>query len=169
VKFTDANIQNIYLKPGQACFIDAPAVVTTVLGSCVAVTMYGQALGIAGICHAMLPACRHPEACTSGCLEPYKYVGCAVSEMIRWIRRYRIAVGDIQVKLFGGADMIASLTKKKVLHSVGQQNLSAARAALSEAGLKIMAEDTGGAVGRKLHFRTDTGEVFLKRLIKRKT
>ena len=139
------------------------------LGSCVAVTMYGQKLGIAAICHAMLPACRTPEACTDRCLERYKYVGCAVPEMIRWMRRYKMAARDIQVKVFGGADMISSLTRKETLQPVGGQNLAAARSALAKAGMRIMAEDTGGAVGRKIHFRTDTGEVFLKRLGKKKS
>ncbi len=167
MKFADDNLQAVYLKPGQVCFIQTPTVVTTVLGSCVAVTMYGKKLGVAAICHAMLPACRTPEACASGCLEPYKYVECAVPKMIRWMRRYKMALCDIEVKVFGAADMIAALDRKDSVRPVGRQNLAAVRGALARAGVRITAEDTGGAVGRKIHFRSDTGEVFLKRLGKR--
>ena len=45
----------ITLKPAELFISERPAIVRTVLGSCVAVTMYDRQLGIAAICHALLP------------------------------------------------------------------------------------------------------------------
>jgi chemotaxis protein CheD len=39
-----------------------------------------------------------------------------------------------------------------------------ARQVIEDEGLAIVAEDVGGLRGRKIFFRSDTGEVWLKRL-----
>ena len=44
------------LKPGELLICREPHEVTTVLGSCVSITMFNARLGLAAICHAMLPS-----------------------------------------------------------------------------------------------------------------
>jgi chemotaxis protein CheD len=43
--------------------------------------------------------------------------------------------------------------------TLGQQNVVAAREALARKQISIVAEDTGGPVGRKIAFNTGTGEL----------
>ena len=49
---------------------------------------------------------------------------------------------------------------------IGQQNIQTAKQIIRSEGLRIQALDVGGLQGRKIFFYTDTGEVYLKRLLK---
>ena len=49
------DLARVYLKPGELHFATGPTVVSTVLGSCVSVTMFDRLSGAAAICHALLP------------------------------------------------------------------------------------------------------------------
>lgn len=51
--------QNIFLKSAEVVMTCKPALISTVLGSCVAVTMFEPVNGVGAICHAMLP--RNPD------------------------------------------------------------------------------------------------------------
>ena len=62
----------IYLHPAQMCFCGRPSRVETVLGSCVAVTMWNARLQIGCICHAVLPLQRKSKH------EPLKYVDSSI-------------------------------------------------------------------------------------------
>lgn len=71
---------------------------------------------------------------------------------------------DIEVKLFGGAALIGTLSKERIALSIGQQNVKAALETIANCGLKLKVMDVGGNFGRKIIFDTSTGEVFMKRL-----
>jgi chemotaxis protein CheD len=71
---------------------------------------------------------------------------------------------EIQVKLFGGADMFSSVPSSVHKPTVGWQNVSVAIRCLKEYGLDPTASDVGGKKGRKLIFKTDTGIVYIKKL-----
>ena len=51
--------------------------------------------------------------------------------------------------------------------TVGWQNISVATRCLDEYGLVPKATDVGGWKGRKLVFKTDTGDVFIKKMSER--
>lgn len=153
-----------YLKGSDLFVSKKPAKVVTVLGSCVCVTMFDSHLGIAAICHALLPVCAKKETCIVSCAEPFKYVNCVVPDMVRRMRRYGIRPRKIEVKLFGGSDMFGPRTKYEKTASVGRQNIEAAVRAISGENLLLKVTDVGGLLGRKIFFYTHTGEVWLKRL-----
>ncbi len=142
-----------YLHPGEVCFCAEPSRVETVLGSCVAVTMWDRRRGAASICHAVLPWSNGDGG------DPLRYVDSAIGRMLAALDAHGSRRQDIEVKLFGGASMHGN---NRV--SVGRQNVEAALATLASQGLKPQAVDTGGAQGRKLRFDTATGEVWLKRI-----
>jgi len=139
-------------------------IVKTVLGSCISVTMFHPHTKIAVMCHAVLPVCLEKNYCKISCKEPYKYVNCVISEMASKFLKYGIDPGDIEVKLFGGADMFFLKTEREKLQSVGRQNIEAAIKAVKSENLKLKVADVGGNFGRKLFFYTHTGEVWLKYL-----
>ena len=159
-----ADLASVYLKPGEMAVRDVPTRVTTVLGSCVAVTMYVSRFRVGAICHALLPRCRERGQCQTGCAEPFKYVNCVVPEMIEAIKRRGARPRDIEVKLFGGADMFAPMPGSRRSVSVGGENVEEAIRAVEAFGLRIKVSDVGGTRGRKIFFFTHTGEVWLKRL-----
>jgi chemotaxis protein CheD len=71
---------------------------------------------------------------------------------------------DLEVKLFGGADVLRAAGTPRGKPTVGAQNCKVAEEALAEEGFTVSASDVGGIRGRRIHFHTGTGEVLLHRL-----
>lgn len=152
--FQHLDIRHVYLKPGEL-FIDSdPALVQTVLGSCVSVTMYCMRNRFGGICHALLPSgnadepCRHVEGA----------IGVLLEQMLQRGSRYEW----LEVKLFGGSNVLGLANDQR--RSVGEQNVARARELLQALKLDLKAADTGGMRGRKLFFNSGTGEVFVRKV-----
>jgi len=71
---------------------------------------------------------------------------------------------DIEVKIFGGADVLKSSSNEKRISTVGSQNIQMAEETLKKNNMYITASDVGGVLGRKILFLTENGEIFLNRL-----
>lgn len=152
----------VYLLSEDMYFTDGPALVATVLGSCVSVTMFSRRREAAAICHALLPYCRWRRRCPVNCPEKYRYVDCAVAEMAEEFRLRNVKPREIEVNVFGGARIAGSVAGKN--DSVGGLNAEAAFTAIQSKRMVIKKADIGGDFGRKIYFYTHTGNVFLKRL-----
>ena len=129
--------------------------VSTVLGSCVAVCLRDPKVEIGGINHFML-ALWNGEG-----LPTPKYGNIAVPQLIRTLLNHGCARDRLVAKVFGGANVIASGAGAL---TVGERNIAIARDTLSEAGIPVLAEDVGGDCGRKLIYNTRTGTVLVSRL-----
>jgi chemotaxis protein CheD len=160
MKMLDIDLPVIYLMPSEMYVAQEPALVQTVLGSCVSVTMYDRKSGNGMICHGLLPQCRDSRSCSRTCAEEHKYMECSIHRMLERFDSLNIRRRDIEVKVFGGADMFASWKSM----SVGKQNIETAMKIIKNEGLNVSASDVGGTKGRKIYFYTHTGEVLLKRL-----
>ena len=152
-----------HLGVGGMVFGTAPAAVVTVLGSCVAITMYEPNRNIGAICHAVLPQCDVAPKCHLQCKQPGKYVECAIKVMLKQFDRRHISRQDIQVKIFGGADMFAQSDEIGCSNPVGSLNIETTHRVIKNAGLKIIADDTGGKSKKKIIFDLATGKVFVER------
>lgn len=146
----------VYLKPGEVLITCKPVLVSTVLGSCVAVTMFSPRSGFGAICHAMLPD-------NVGRGADLRYVDTALHHL------YSCAVengvgNDLVVKLFGGAQVLDIGERAVGRLTVGDQNVARAEAVLSDLGLVVAVRDTGGLRGRKLFFCTRSGDVYVRRM-----
>lgn len=153
-----------YLKPGEMLFGDTPTLVSTLLGSCVSITMFNWRLRIGAICHGLLPICREKNSCN--CNEGYRYVECSIRLMLQEFGQRGVLKKELEVKVFGGSDMFSLKETSTPQATVGKQNIMMAIQVLEEEGIKISASDLGGGRGRKIFFYTNTGEVLLKRLLK---
>ena len=151
------NLPIVYLKPGELHYAEKPTLVTTVLGSCVSVIMYNKRFCIGAICHALLPAGN----CLDG--ERFRYVECSVRRMIEMFATAGIGPNEIEVKLFGGSDILATPQEGARAKTIGRQNIESALAIIEAEGLSVTSSDLGGFTGRKIFFYTHTGEVLLKR------
>lgn len=138
----------------------APTQVSTVLGSCVSLTLFSPEHRIGAICHALLPtrSANDPEAETG-----FRYVDDSIRLMLDEFFRIGLCATQLVAKLFGGSDLMAAVTGVRQSRSVGRQNIETALSVLERAGLSLAASDVGGNWGRKLVFLTHTGEVFIKR------
>jgi len=155
---------HIYLKPGELCLSTCSMKITTVLGSCIATTMFHRKSGIGAICHAVQPECRYKPNCDRLCAEKFKYVTCVIPEMIQRMFGFGAKTDDLEIKLFGGANILERSKEIGRAKSVGQQNVEAAMKVIEKNGLKLKVVDVGGVQGRKVIFETRSGDVMLKRL-----
>lgn len=155
------DIEVVYLHPGEICISPHPRKVITVLGSCVSVTMFNPRLRTGAICHGTLPRCRSTnKECPDPCIEAFKFMDCAILYMLRKFRGLGIMNNEIEIKVFGGADTLAS----KSSNTIGSQNIRTTLDILGKEKLRVIAADVGDSFGRKLIFYTHTGDVYLKRL-----
>lgn len=149
---------SIFLHQGEVCIRSEPAVVTTVLGSCIAVTMFSRNHATGAICHAVMP-----EGSGRG---KGHYVDTAIEEMLEAFANRGMSKKGLTVKLFGGARMFTGRYSGSE-GSVGDRNIRKARKLIKEHKLDLTASDVGGYEGRKILFYPHNGAVWVKKLHKR--
>jgi chemotaxis protein CheD len=143
-----------YLYPSALFAEKKPFMVDTVLGSCVAVCLFDQKLNIGGINHYMLPFWNG-----NGLASP-KYGNIATEKLVEKMLKNGATIQNMVAKVFGGANQMNTSMR------IGDQNIEIARQTLANYGIKIIAENVGGGVGRKLRYNTSTGQVMMKFLTK---
>jgi chemotaxis protein CheD len=150
----------LYLNPGDVQLVRQPSLLKTILGSCVGVTFRCTRLGLGALCHGIMPSC--PPG-TEG-PECYRYVDFAIRNLISRFEVLGARRSEIEVKVFGGADVLPLFAAATTRRTVGAQNCQTARDVLRDEGLKILAFDIGGTNGRVIEFDTSTGEVLVRML-----
>jgi chemotaxis protein CheD len=156
-----------HLRPGECLVTQEPQWVVTVLGSCVAVTMFNPRFGLAAICHGMLPkshGARQPGAKPE---ELFRYLDHAIPVMIERFSRLGLPPAEVEVKMFGGGNVIDLGGPAQNDRLIGDANIAKARKLLQAAGFQIKAQNVGGTRGCKILFNTQTGEVLHKHLSQR--
>jgi chemotaxis protein CheD len=154
-------LNEVYVQPGESQLVRKPAILRTVLGSCVGITFRVPRLGIGALCHPMLP--RYPAKPVPGVAAGRRYVDFAVRDLARKFDSLGITRNEVQVKLFGGGDVLL-VNNDASRPTVGKLNCEAAMRVLHEQGFAVAASSLGGTTGLNIRFNTDTGEVRLKRL-----
>jgi len=157
---TEIELPEVYLQPGEVHLARKPAILRTLLGSCVGVTFWSPRLSVGALCHGVLPKCP-PEALAR---ERYRYVDFAICELVRQLENLGARRSEMQIKIFGGADVLPVLSGPITRATVGSQNWKMALEVIRREGLNLTASDLGGLVGRTIEFHTGTGEVILRRL-----
>ena len=152
------------LAPGELLITREPQWIYTLLGSCVAVTMYSPRFQIAAICHGMLPRPGRYAAAHACETDPFKYLSCVIPVMTERFRFLGLTPREIEVKMFGGANVIRLGGAPHDERWIGTANIAAARQLLQAGGFALKAERVGGGRGCKIFFNTATGEVLHKPL-----
>jgi chemotaxis protein CheD len=130
--------------------------VTTGLGSCVAIALYAAGQQVGALAHVLLPhAALSAQAPRVG-----KFPSTAVPAMIARMRELG-ATGEISARLIGGASMFAPMLPSGAV-GLGVRNVKAARQACAEHALPIVAEAVGGSMGRSVYFDVATGRIQVR-------
>ncbi|HUB51259.1 MAG TPA: chemotaxis protein CheD [Terracidiphilus sp.] len=151
----------IYLQPGEWKLVREPAILKTVLGSCVGITFRAPRLGISAMCHPMLPCYAARPGADPSRLVVGRYVDSVIEQIANKFAGQDAQPGEIEVKLFGGADVLASSRKNA---TVGKMNGVTALEVLERLGFRPVVSRLGGSQGVFIEFHTATGEVLLRRL-----
>jgi chemotaxis protein CheD len=158
------HVRQVHLNPGELILTAEPLQVITVLGSCVAVTLFAPRTGFAGICHAMLPRPKGRTRLGPEDPERFRYLSEVIPAMAARFRNAGMRPAEIEVKLFGGGNVIR-VEEALEGKGLGHVNVDVARELLDQESLLVRAANVGGTRGRKIIFNTATGEVLHKHLV----
>jgi chemotaxis protein CheD len=142
-----------YLYPGTLFAHRTPHLVTTVLGTCVAVCLWDPVLRLGGINHYLLPLWNGQW------LASPKYGNIAIPRLMEKMVAMGSNAYDIRAKLFGGKE---NGKNEQNMLRIGSRNVEIAEDLLKDWKVPIISMSVGGPKGRKMLFHTDTGEVLLK-------
>lgn len=124
---------------------EADAILTTVLGSCIAVCMCDPARQIGGMNHFLLPSRSGEQGAN------VRYGAYAMELLINGLLREGAEKARLQAKVFGGASMMGNL------RDIGAANAAFAREFLNNEGIPLIAESVGGTTARRIRFWPTTG------------
>ncbi|WP_425425361.1 chemotaxis protein CheD [Vulcanibacillus modesticaldus] len=140
--------------------IGAPARIrTTGLGSCVGIVLFDVKQKVGGMAHIMLPSSEIAK--DNQFLNRAKYADTAVPLLFEKMLSIGASKENIVAKLAGGSQMFQFNTSNDMLR-IGPRNVEASKLALSNIGIPLIAEDTGGNIGRTIELDTQTGILHIK-------
>lgn len=142
-----------FINVGEIYVASEPTEIITILGSCVAICLIDNSKGIAGMNHYLLPLWN------GNGLESPKYGNISIPKLIRSMEEAGCNLRNIEAKIFGGASI--NITSNEAM-LIGKKNVIIAQEMLKSARIPIVAEDTGGNVGRRILLKSDTGKVILR-------
>jgi len=136
---TDSNLVEVYLHPGESYLARQPAIIRTLLGSCVGVSFWSQRLGIGALTHCQLPRCPAVLAATTGLVDGHRYVDFAIHDIARQFDNLAARRSEVQVKVFGGADVLLVSEEASAKPSVGKLNWQVALEVVHAEGFHMTA------------------------------
>ena len=140
------------------CHVSRSEIITTVLGSCVAVCIKDTETGLAGMNHFMLPDVKHVEGGSAARSAKYGVVA------MRLLLELMMGAGAVRkalvAKVFGGANVLGFAGA--VGGSIPQSNIESAEGFLSRHSIPVVRRSVGGRCGRKILFFPETAAVLVK-------
>jgi chemotaxis protein CheD len=127
------------------------------IGSTLAVILYEDGAKTGGIVHFMFPSPATGSLKTRD--YPAMYADSGIPQLVKSCVDLGACKDALTARLVGGAFMLG----KGISQSISDGNMSAARNILSEMGIKVTAENTGGNHMRTVRLDIATGKVYLKR------
>lgn len=142
-----------FLYPSTIYIKNKPTIIKTVLGSCVAICLWDKVNNFGGMNHYMLPFWNG-----KGLASP-KYGNIAITKLIENIIALGSKRNNIVAKVFGGGELIETDIAN---FKIGDRNIIIAAEILKDEKITVIAQSTGGKLGRKIEFNTLTGQVLMK-------
>ncbi len=142
----------VFLLPGQLVVAEKETLISTLLGSCVAVCLHDPLTKIGGMNHYLLPEVLGNEKPSP------RYGTFAIAELIKEMDRKGADIDQLQAKVFGGASVVAD---NRIGESIGRRNIELAEELLKKNGIWIVRKDVSGTKSRKITFDTSTFEVLV--------
>ncbi len=133
--------EKIHVVQGEYAVSASPeAVLSTVLGSCVAPCLFDKRIGVGGMNHFLLPG----DATTGS--DGVVYGVNAMELLINDLLKRGARKNRLEAKLFGGARMVAGLS------DIGSRNASFALDFLEAEKIRCVSSSLGGENARRVRF-----------------
>lgn len=148
----------VFLNPGEFYFGDGHLRVSTLLGSCVSITMWHPLRRHGGMCHYLLDSRGVVVGGLNG-----KYADEAMAMFLAELKKRKTHPTEYEVKIFGGGNMFAHMRKDEPGMDIGSRNVMAADRLLEQHGFKqVRARHVGGKGHRRLLFDLWNGDAWVK-------
>ena len=149
-------VGDVFLGPGDVYFGDRLTRIRTLLGSCVALTLWHPYARIGGMCHYVVPT-RHRVG-GRGELNGY-YADEALHLLLQEIEATATSPQEYQVKMFGGGSQFMGLAM-----DVATKNVEAGLDLLRSHHLPLMSMHLGGTGHRQVVLDVSTGDVWVRHI-----
>lgn len=148
---------HLMLMPGQMHFGNRAASLRTLLGSCLAVTLWHPTRKLGGMCHFLLPTRqRKPGEPLDG-----RYGDEALEAMVALLRAARTEPCEYHAHLYGGADTMPEGSALKF--NVGERNIEQGFSLVDRYGFEIQGVDVGDDIPRTVTLSLASGAVDMRR------
>lgn len=131
------------LQGEHAVAREEDVVLTTVLGSCIAVCLIDPARRIGGMNHFLLGEPAYAAAAQDAL---QRYGIHAMEVLINALMAHGAERGRLRAHLYGGANIVRGLGR------IGSANANFARSFLEMEGITVSHEDVGGSTARRVEF-----------------
>ncbi|MFT3736785.1 MAG: chemotaxis protein CheD [Rhodocyclaceae bacterium] len=147
--------RDVLLHPGEYFVGDADCRVSTLLGSCVSITLWHPERLIGAMSHFLLSTRSVPKVSELD----GRYGDEAILLMLKGLVRHGVDPRECVAKLFGGGNMFPD---RKPAHAqlIGLRNGEAARCLLQGLEIPLVAESLFGVGHRQIIFDIATGRVW---------
>ncbi|QIK36979.1 chemotaxis protein CheD [Caldichromatium japonicum] len=157
-------LKRYLIYPGEHFVTREPMILSTLLGSCVAVCLFDPEARVMGMNHFLLPM-RHPES-TEPLLasEAGRYGVWAMEILVNGLLKQGARRERLRAKAFGGANVLNGHGATTNHFNIGAANALFVRDFLERDGIPLIAQDLGGVHGRQIHFHGGDYSVFMRRI-----
>lgn len=149
--------QALNLLAGQLYFGHEAASIKTLLGSCVAVTLWHPGKRIGGMCHFLLPG----RTRAAGSPRDGRFGDETLEMLVEALKRAGTKPQEFEAHLYGGADTMPDQTGVKF--NVGERNIERGWTLIDQYGFALQGVDVGDSVPRNVSLTLATGEVVMRR------
>ncbi|MCX7656974.1 MAG: chemotaxis protein CheD [Treponemataceae bacterium] len=145
-----------FLNPGELIFTKRPAILKTVLGSCVAVCLYDTVNHWGAMCHYLLPVAP------SDMHRSTRYGDIAIKVLLnRFLIKHGSLRENLVATIVGGAFIVFD---EREIFFIGDKNVEIAETLLRKEKIRILARYTGGESGRRVFFNTLNNKIVVHNL-----
>ena len=132
-----------------------PAILRTILGSCVGICIYDRIKKIGGMAHILLPSSGSQNANLE------KYADTAIPLLVERLLKEGAKKEFMSAKIAGGASMF-KFESNNMLGQIGDRNVEVTKAILEKMGIHVLEEDVKGNTGRVIDFYLEDGRMKVK-------
>ena len=164
MKVPDAG-ERLLLHPGDYRVTDKPVMMSTLLGSCVAVCLYDPAHRVMGMNHFVLAKPKHSDKVSLSTSEAGRYGNHAMAMLMNDLLHLGAKRSRLQAKAFGGSRLLGDIgSDNDKPTDIGLVNASYVRDFLEHHNIPLVSADLGGNHGRQIHFSGHDYAVYLRRI-----
>lgn len=147
---SDIQLFEYFLPSGYIYLNSESSLISTVVGTSVAVSLWDQKKKYGGMTNYLYPFTDDYKAATP------QYGNVAVRYLLRMLIEEGTKKKDIRAQIFGGAESSLPDGVK-----IAKENVRMAKSIFRRLGIEIVSEDVGGHMGRKIVFNTLKNEAIV--------